>query len=155
MKSENLRRAAVFFGVVLPALSAGAKGGNGDAALEEAVIDACLQVQEKTFECKEVFVDAMLDHHVKKSGASLTPEERAKMREARLKDIVAGVSGTVERRRGVCKKLIDRMGERAKEEAKGSSLKTCLAEPDCQARTRCLMPIIEAVHHSEAPPKKK
>jgi RNA polymerase sigma-70 factor (ECF subfamily) len=153
MKRQRLKQAAVFFGVVLPALGARAD----DATLEETVISACVEMNEKSYECRDEFVDATLELRLGHSGTTVTPEQRAKMREKAMRDLTERATGPLERRRAWCKKLLDQMGPRAKQGAseKRSTLKACYAETDCKTRVACIMPIIAEIHGPELkhPPK--
>jgi RNA polymerase sigma factor (sigma-70 family) len=158
MKSERLKQAAIFLGVVLPSLAAGAEGANQNAGLEEAVVNACLEMHEKMYECRDPFLDTMLDLHLSRAGHKVTPEQRAKMREHALRDLTETATGPLERRQARCKSMVEKMGERHKKvaESKGSSLKACYAEQDCQARVACMRPILEELlaTDGQAPRKK-
>ena len=61
MKRERLKQAAVLFGVVLPALGAGAGQAEDDRKLEQLAIAACVEMNEKSYECREEFVDAFVE----------------------------------------------------------------------------------------------
>jgi RNA polymerase sigma-70 factor (ECF subfamily) len=157
MKNERLKRAAVFLGVVLPSLAAGAEGAQ-DAALESSVVGACVELHEKMNECRDLFVDTMLDLHLAKAGQKVTPEQRAKMREKLVRDLTEMGTGPLEPRQARCKVMVEKMGEHHRKvaESRGSSLKACYSQPDCQARLACMKPILEELLATElhAPRKK-
>jgi RNA polymerase sigma factor (sigma-70 family) len=151
MKNERLKQAAVFFGVVLPSLAAGADGATQGAALEQSVIAACLELHEKGYECRDVFVDVMLDMHLAKSGRKVTPAERAKLRERAMAEAVDNGKASLERRQERCKVMVGQMGEKPKKtaESRTPKLKACYAEQDCKARVACMAPIIEELMGAE------
>jgi hypothetical protein len=158
MKNERLKQAAVFFGVVLPSLAAGADNATQNAALEQSVIAACVELHEKGNECAEPFVDLMLDVHLANAGRKVTPAERAKLRERALVEARDTGSAAQEHRRARCKMMVGQMGERYKKtaESKGGALKACYAESDCNARIACLKQILDELLGSEmkVPPPK-
>ena len=158
MKNERLKRAAVFLGVVLPSLAAGAEGASQNAALEQTLVDACLEMHEKMYDCRDDFVDTMLDLHLAKANQKVTPEQRAKLRDKALRDLAENGTGPLERRQARCKSMLQGMGERHKKvaEEKTSSIKACYVEKDCKARVACMKPILEELLGTElhAPRKK-
>jgi RNA polymerase sigma factor (sigma-70 family) len=143
LRREKLKRAAVFFGVVVPALTA---AGN-EAALEDAVIAGCLEMAERSHECKDAFVDAILDRQLEKSGTTLTAAARAAVREARLRVYENGVTGPLEYRRERCRQTIEAMDPHAKTvaHAKQRPLRACYAEPDCTVRARCFVDVLDQI----------
>jgi RNA polymerase sigma-70 factor (ECF subfamily) len=158
MRNERLKQAAVFFGVVLPSLAAGADGATQNVALEQSVTAACMELHERGNECREQFVDVMLDLHLAKSGKKVTPAERAKLRERAMAEATESGTASVERRRARCKAMASQMGEHHKKtaESKGPALKACYAETDCNARVACLRPILDELLGGEtkaSPPK--
>ena len=151
MKRERLKQAAVFFGVVLPALGAGAGQAEDDRKLEQLAIAACVEMNEKSYECREEFVDAFVDMRAAHAKQPPTAEERARMRDKAMRDLVDRGSGPPERKRAVCEKLIGQMGVRAKQgvQTHHPSLQACYAKPDCKQRIACIMPIIGRIHEGE------
>jgi RNA polymerase sigma-70 factor (ECF subfamily) len=147
MKREQLQRAAIFFGIMSSVYAARVSSAD-DATLEEAVINACVEMNEKTYECREPFVDATLDMRLKMDGKNVTPAERAKMREKAMSEVVDRGSGPPEHRRAWCQKFISRIGARAVDE-RTKPLKACYAESSCDARVACLIPFIADVHANE------
>jgi hypothetical protein len=151
MKRERLKQAAVFFGVVLPALGAGAGQAEDDRKLEQLAVAACVEMNEKSYECREEFADAFVEMRVKHAKQPPTPQERAKLREKGLRDLELRGSGSTERKRAICEKMIGQMGVRAKQSVQEHhpSLQACYAKDDCKQRIACIMPIIERVHDGE------
>jgi len=109
-------------------------------------------MNEKSYECREEFVDAFVDMRAGHAKKPLTPEERARMRDKAMRDLVERGSGPMERKRAVCEKLIGQMGARALQGVKseGPSLQACYARNDCKERVACIMPIIGRIHEGEA-----
>jgi RNA polymerase sigma factor (sigma-70 family) len=138
-RREKLKRAAVFFGVALPALAAAAD----EAALEAEVISACLEMQERAFECKDAFVDTVLDHQLALTGDHLTPAERLPVREARLRVYKQEAERPLDQRRAGCKSFIDRLDRPTRAVAKIHSrpLRSCLASAECSARATCAVSV--------------
>jgi hypothetical protein len=151
MKRERLKQAAVFFGVVLPALNVGAGQADDDRRLEELAVGACVELNEKSYQCREEFVDAFLDLQLAGSKKKITPEERARQRQKDLRDLTERGSGPIERKRAICQAMIAQMGVRAKETVKSvsPSLRSCYAKNDCKERVACIMPVIAEVHGGE------
>ena len=149
MKRERLKQAAVLLGVVLPAISAGAGQAEDDRKLQAIVVDACVEMNEKSYECREEFVDAFLE--LNSARKKLTPEQRAKQREKDMRDLIERGSGPIERRRAVCDEMVSHMGARAKEGAKShtATLKSCYTKPNCKERVACMMLVIAEVHAGE------
>jgi len=152
MRHERLKQAAVFFGAVLPALAAGAGQAEEDRKLEEVAVAACVELNEKSYECREEFVDAFLDLQLAHSKKKMTAEERATQREKDLRDLTERGSGPIERKRAICQRMISQMGVRAKEAVKSVSppLKSCYSKDSCKERVACIMPIIAEIHGSDA-----
>jgi hypothetical protein len=157
MKRERLQQAAVFFGVVLPALGAGAGQAEDDRRLEELAIGACVEMNEKSYECREEFVDAFVELRASHAETPMTPEERARMRDKAMRDLVQRGSGPSERKRAICQKLIGQMGTRALEGVKTHhpTLQSCYAKTDCKQRVACIMPIIGQIHAGELGPHRR
>jgi hypothetical protein len=158
MKNESVRRAAVFFGVVLPSL-AGASQAAQDGAVEDAAISACLEMHEKSYQCRDEFTEVMIDLHAASSGTPIPPEQRATMRAHLLRSLEETATGPIERRRARCRDMVEKMGERHLKVAasKGQPLKACYAESDCKARVACMRPILQELLGTElkAPPRKQ
>jgi hypothetical protein len=158
MRHERLRQAAVFFGAVLPALSAGAERAEDDRKLEEVAVAACVELNEKSYECRDEFVEALLDLRLAQTKKKLTPEERARQRDRDLRDLIERGSGPIERKRAICQRMISQMGVRATEAVKSVSppLRSCYTKNDCKERVACIMPLIAEIHGSEVrqPPKR-
>jgi RNA polymerase sigma factor (sigma-70 family) len=149
-RRERLRRAAVFFGVALPALTAAARqhaSAAEDDALEDAVVAGCLAMQEKSYECKDAFVEATLDGQLAKAGGSLTADQRAQVHAARIEVKEREMARPLEVRRAGCKEMVEKMEPRAKDvaDAKQSSLTACYARADCDERARCFVAVIDEV----------
>jgi hypothetical protein len=136
----------VFFGVVLPALTAGAGQAEEDRKLEELAVTACIKFNEKSYECREEFVDAFLDQHLSQSKQKVTPEQRAKQREKDMRELTERGSGPPERKRAVCQQMIAHLGIGEAVQSQSSSLNSCYAKPDCKERVACMMPIIAEIH---------
>lgn len=151
MKRERLKQAAVFFGVVLPALGAGAGQAEDDRKLEELAVAACVEMNEKSYECREEFVDAFLELRLSHAEKQPSDADRAKMRDKAMRDLVDRGSGPMERKRAVCQHMISQMGARAREGVKTHhpSLQSCYSQTDCKKRVACIMPIIGRIHGSE------
>jgi RNA polymerase sigma factor (sigma-70 family) len=143
MNHQNRRRAAAFFGLVLPTLFATASEGNATLTRSESV-HACVRNREMSYECREPFIDAMMDLRLRKAGKTITPEERAKMRQVGLREIAEDGSGPLEPRKVKCEAMLDKMGSGAGiPRAVHEQLEACYARTDCQARIDCMMPIME------------
>ena len=151
MKRERLKQAAVFFGLVLPALGAGAGQAEDDRKLEELAVAACVEMNEKSYECREEFVDAFLELRLSHAEKQPTDAERAKMRDKAMRDLVDRGSGPMERKRAICQRMISQMGARAREGVRSHhpSLQSCYSQNDCKQRVACIMPIIGRIHGSE------
>jgi RNA polymerase sigma factor (sigma-70 family) len=152
MKRERLKQVAVLLGVVLPALGAGAGQTEDDRKLEQLAIAACVEMNEKSYECREEFVDAFVELRAGHSRKPMTAEEQAKMRDKAMRDLVERGSGPMERKRAVCEKLIGQMGPRALQGVKTHhpTLQSCYTRNDCKERVACIMPIIGRIHEGEA-----
>ncbi len=145
MKSENVRRAAALFSLVLPTLATTASEAKAPLTRSEAV-EACVKNREKSYECREPFIDAMIELRLRKAGKQVPPAQRAKMRELGLREIAEDGSGPLEPRRAKCEAMVAKMGEGAKmPRSVNDQLEGCYAQTDCQARVACMMPIMEAL----------
>jgi RNA polymerase sigma factor (sigma-70 family) len=155
MKRERLKRAAVFLGVVLPSLAAGAAEAAQDAALEQAVVDACVELHERMYECRDPYIDAMIDLHL--GGKRISPEEKAKLREHLMQGLTETATGPLEKRQARCKSMLSQAGERHRKvaEARWPSLRACYKEQDCQARVACMKPIFEELLGTEFKAQRK
>ena len=142
-KKEKLKRAAVLFGVVVPALASAA----GEVALEDAIINGCLEMQQRSFECKDAFVDAILELQLEKTGGSLTPAQRAQVREVRLQVADKGMAVPLEQRREGCKSFVDQLEPPTRNVAywKTRPLNACYAEQNCNARVQCMVAVLKEV----------
>ena len=136
-RRERLKRAAAFFGVSLPVLVAASE----ESAFEADVISVCLEMQERAFECRDAFVDTLLDHQLAQTGGHLTPAERAAVREARLRVYERDVERPLDQRRAGCQSFMDRLDRPTREVAKvhHRPLRGCLAVADCNARASCVV----------------
>ncbi len=155
MKNERMKRAAVFLGVVLPSLVAGASGAAQDAALEQAVVDACVELHEKMYQCRDPYIDAMVDLHL--GGRKISPADRAKLREHLMQGLTETATAPIEKRQARCKTLMSQAGEthRKLAEARWPSLRACYQERDCQARVACMKPILQELLQTEIEAQRK
>ena len=142
MRRENLKRAAALFGVVLPALVAGAEE-SGKTLTKEESIDFCVDMREKTAECKEEFAD-----HFASMGP---PERREAIRKKVLEELVADGTGPREPRRQKCAAQAERKPPSYKQEDVKEARK-CFAEKDCKTAFACLKPLIDK-QMQRKPPK--
>jgi RNA polymerase sigma factor (sigma-70 family) len=135
MRRENLKRAAAFLGVALPALVAGA-GEKRDPVTEEG-IDLCVATRERTLECKEEYADAIIAHY------SPSPERQAALRRKVIEKITAEGSGPLEPRREKCAAMAmpgpPPPTEKAGLERMRKAIDECFAQPECTARVACLI----------------
>jgi hypothetical protein len=109
-----------------------------------------VEMREKAFECKEPFIDAMIDLRMSKAGRKLTPAERAEMKVIGLREIAEDGSGPRPPREAKCEAMIkERPGKT--DRAALSALRDCYAESDCGKRIACMMPIVEALTFPKKP----
>lgn len=130
---HNVQKAAVLFGVVLPALVANAQEASKPLSRDEA-ISACLDFKPKAVVCKEELADLF--------AAMATPDRRAKVRERALKEIVDEGTGPIEARRNKCTIDVD-------QKEKGhppfgiltrgdlAAAQACDSESNCKERVAC------------------
>jgi hypothetical protein len=126
--------------------------GDDQPLTEEEMISACVENREKSYECKEPFIDAMIDLRTKQAGKTLTPDERAKMKAKGLEEIAEDGAGPLEPRRAKCAAMTNKMKKGPKvQHATLNNLRRCYAEQDCTKRIACMMPIMAEL----MAPKKK
>lgn len=133
----------MLFGVIVPTLGAGAKL----AALEEDVIAACLEMQEKAYECREAYADAVLDLQLAKTGGVLNSVERASVIQARVEVSEREIGRPLEARRAGCRSFIERLDGRTKAIAFNSTpaRRSCHRESTCERRARCFVGVLEEI----------
>jgi hypothetical protein len=129
MTIETKKKAALLFGLVLPALVAGADDRKVPLTRREA-INACVEVREKIFECRESFAEDA----VKKSP----PAQRAEARRKRLEEIDAEGSGPIEPRQVKCGAMYDESPPEESVRGLVRLFKECAAEKDCNRRKDCI-----------------
>jgi len=134
-------RFALLFAAALP-VAAWAKG---ETLSRKEMIGGCVRLREKAYECKEAFIDAMIDlrRKVQKriARAAATEEGRAKLREIGLREITEDGSGDLAPRRRRCASVVRK--SRPVERAAAQAFEACYAKNDCGERIACLMPLMK------------
>jgi hypothetical protein len=118
---------------------------NDDRASRDEEIAACVENRERSFECKDPFIDAMIDLRLSRSGKKVTAEERAAMKAKGLEEIAEDGAGPLRPRQGKCAAMVDRLtkkGRRTITRAKLAAFKPCYGETDCTKRVSCMMPLL-------------
>jgi hypothetical protein len=109
------------------------------------MIDGCVKMREKAFECKEAFIDAMIDLRAKYqkriARAIATPEGRAKVKEIGIKEITEDGSGELAPRQKKCAQKARK--QRRMPRAAVAPMEACYEKADCAAKISCMMPIME------------
>jgi hypothetical protein len=131
-------------------LSMAAVGARPPSALAEPelgrdeMIAACVENREKSYECKDPFIDAMIDLRLSRLGKTLSPGERNAMKSKGLEEITEDGSGPLAPRQAKCAAMVDHLGKKQRKvaNAKLDALKGCYAETDCKRRVECMMPIM-------------
>jgi len=150
MRKERVKQAAVLFGLVLPAIGAGAAGERParevgplmeENEAHELGVAVCLAMNEAQFDCKEQFADAMVEAVA--ANQETTPEDRAYFREGILRGITEHGSGPLDTRRERCSSRVYRFkaGARPDIEADLARIRSCRPERDCKVRVACMKPI--------------
>jgi hypothetical protein len=113
-------------------------------------IAACVKNREKSFECKDPFIEAMIDLRASHGGKPPTGEQRAKMKAKGLEEIAADGAGPLAPRQAKCAAMVDNMDKATDQthrsdavaKAQLEALDKCYAEQDCPKRVACMMPIL-------------
>jgi len=107
------------------------------------LIAGCVESREKSFECKDPFIDAMIDLRLSRSGKTVTTEEREKMKAQGMAEITEDGSGPLPPRRAKCAALVDQMTSagRSIRPSIHADLKACYKKTDCRQRVHCMMPL--------------
>jgi hypothetical protein len=140
LSPRNARAIAVLFGVAIPALAAGAEQQQKteqDAALRKAMVNACVEMREKIFECDAEFADLFVK--------DAPPERKLALRGKALEEIAADGAGPLEPRRKKCGDVVAGAPVPTKEQLAGyeKTVRACYDKPDCKARAACLEPILK------------
>ena len=117
------------------ALRAVAARADGDKPVPpEQGIAACVEFREKAVACKDVLADYF--------ASFAPPEQRARIRERALAEIIADGSGPLEPRRAKC---AEAQARSPYTERVLATLRGCATKTDCTAQLACAKPIMNAM----------
>jgi hypothetical protein len=118
----------------------------GAGVSRDEKIAGCVKNREKSFECKDPFIEAMIDLRASRGGKPPTGDQRAKMKAKGLEEIEADGSGPLAPRQAKCAAMVDKMDQTHNGDAVTKThldaLDKCYAEQDCPKRVACMMPIL-------------
>jgi RNA polymerase sigma factor (sigma-70 family) len=147
MRQARMKQTAALFGVVLPAL--GAVAADNESLRREAV-DACVEMDEKAYECRDVYTEARAASQVP------LPEKRARLRDLDVREMNER-AGSGERRRQWCQQRSSQMEPADLQKLKAilPKLRACYPEKDCAKRVDCMLDVLDpGKHRSKQPPRR-
>jgi hypothetical protein len=120
-----------------------ARAGDEPATRGE-LVSACVENREKSYECKEPFIEAMIDLRASKSGRTPSPEERAQMKAKGIEEITEDGSGPLAPRQAKCAAMIDGMTRQHRKVTRThlAAFDRCYAQTDCNQRVACMIPVL-------------
>lgn len=147
MKTRSLAVLALVAAATAPLLALGADKAKKPAPIpRDEAIASCVKNREKAYECKEQFIDAMIDmrmrHMPQLAKAGSTPEGRAELKQIGLREITEDGSGDLAPRQAKCGEMFDHMkATPAREQL--DAMAACEAKTDCGERVACMVPLME------------
>jgi hypothetical protein len=143
MKNKQATKAAALFGVVIPALVAGAEASK-PLPRDEAIAFCVEQREWIVQKCKEEYADLMVER--------VPPERREARRKEWLKKLEEGGSGPLGPRQQKCAEELDRKAQLASIStyAGRAAIRACQQENDCQKALTCVRQLM----FGPPPPKK-
>ena len=138
MRMNNLKSAAVFLGLVLPALNASAE--DAKVLTPEETVAFCAEMREKYLACKDVLADIRVSR--------VPADKREGSRRMVLKEIVDDGTAPLEARKTKC--AADLKDPKAAwishlTRADVKAIRACQAEKDCKQGVACWMNVVQPV----------
>jgi RNA polymerase sigma factor (sigma-70 family) len=138
MRMNNLKSAAVFLGLVLPAINASAE--DAKVLTPEETVAFCAEMREKYLACKDVLADIRVSR--------VPAEKREGSRRMVLKEIVDDGTAPLEARKTKC--ATDLKDPKAAwishlTRADMKAIRACQAEKECKQGVACWMNVVQPV----------
>jgi hypothetical protein len=121
----------------------------------EEEIAACVTLRERANECRELFIDELIDLRTRRTVTPMTKEQRQASRAKGVADLQADATGPLEPRRKKC--AADLAVAKANppppvpDRADVAKLDRCYRHKDCKQRVDCMLAVIDGFTFSTRP----
>jgi hypothetical protein len=136
--------------LALPTIAAAApkKKAKARAQATETVgrdehVAGCVTMLEKSYQCREIFIDAMMRLRASHHSPDIPQDQWAAAREIGLRELAEEGSGPLEERRARCAANVDGGQMPRITRADADQMNACLAKTSCDERVACMMPVLE------------